>query len=79
MNQETTPPRPAQRLERIDVFTPRDFAAQTGIPYRGILTAIRSGELRCLRRNARWFRIRSEDGARWIASLTGSTYQHKQT
>ena len=79
MNNELPAPRPAQRLEKIDVFKVRDFADMTGIPYRGILTAIRSGELRCLRRNARWFRIRSEDGAKWVASLTGITYQHKQS
>lgn len=63
-----------KKREKIDLFTVREFSEKSGIPYRGILAAIKSGDLRCLCRNKRWFRIRSEDGAKWIVSLTNRNY-----
>lgn len=79
MSQEinTNTPKTPQKRDKIDLFKVKEFATASGIPYRGILAAIKAGELRCIRRNARWFRIRSEDAAKWVASLTESITLHK--
>jgi hypothetical protein len=66
--------KPPQKRDKIDLFKVKDFAEMSGLPYRLILGAIKSGELRCIRGNKRYFRIRSEDGARWIVSLTKRNY-----
>ena len=58
------------KRDKIDLYKVREFADFTGMPYRLVLAAIASGELRCLRGNSRYFRIRSVDGAQWIGSLT---------
>jgi hypothetical protein len=64
-----TSPKPPQNKGKIDLFSPRQLAHETGIPQRNILIAIRGGTLRCLRLNRRHFLIRSQDAAKWIAGL----------
>lgn len=77
MNQQTeSGPKTAQNRDEITLFTVKAFALKSGIPYRAILTAIAAGELRCLRRNKRWFRIRSEDAARWVVGMMSNTTKH---
>jgi excisionase family DNA binding protein len=60
----------AQGSDRITLYKVKEFSDRTGISYRLVLAAIASGELRCVKAGKRWFRIRSEDGAKWIVSLT---------
>jgi hypothetical protein len=60
----------AQSNDHVTLFKVREFSEKAGIPYRMVLAAIASGELRCIKAGKRWFRIRSEDGAKWVVSLT---------
>jgi hypothetical protein len=69
MIEPKTGPKTHQSRGKIDLFSPRQLAHETGIPQRNILIAIRGGTLRCLRLNRRHFLIRSQDAAKWLSSL----------
>lgn len=55
---------------KVTTFRPKDLSAKTGICRAAILRAIKSGELRALRVNARTFIIESQDAAQWVELLT---------
>lgn len=57
-------------MQTIETFTPKELAAQLQVPYRIILAAIKSGELRTIHFSAKYRRIRSQDAAAWIQSIT---------
>ena len=54
----------------ITTYSPRELANELGIPYRIVLGAIRARKLRVLEFSRHYRRIRSEDAAKWIQSIT---------
>lgn len=57
-------------MKTIETFTPKELAGQLKIPYRIVLGAIKSGQLRTMTFTPKFRRIRSEDAAKWIESVT---------
>jgi hypothetical protein len=57
-------------MREIETYTAKELAGKLKVPYRIILNAIRKKELRCICYSPKYRRIRSEDAARWIQSIT---------
>jgi excisionase family DNA binding protein len=57
-------------MKSIETFTPKELAAELKVPYRTVLQAIKNKQLRVLEFSAKYRRIRSEDAAKWIQSIT---------
>lgn len=60
----------ATDMREIETYTCKELAGKLKVPYRIILNAIRKGELRCIAYSPKFRRIRSEDAALWIQSIT---------
>ncbi|MEO7099431.1 MAG: excisionase family DNA-binding protein [Luteolibacter sp.] len=56
--------------ESLTTYSPKELAGLLKIPYRVVLRAIMEKKLRCAKFSASTYRIRSEDAAEWMASIT---------
>ena len=58
--------------QSITTYSPRSLANAIGFPYKTVLAAISTGQLKCAKANKRVYRIRSEDAAKWFVSINKS-------
>ena len=52
---------------------PRELAKEMNIPYRIIFSAIKSGELKCLKFTSSTYRIIAADALEWIEAVKNSS------
>ena len=57
-------------MKTIESYSPKELSAELQIPYRTILKAIKNNEIKCQHYSPRFRRIRSEEAARWVQSVT---------